>query len=66
MPFAVLAAGGCYKWIQLHDAVNKTKQTGHLTTEPNLTVKVEICSSIPYASSARANVIRSKANSNKL
>lgn len=23
MPFAVLAAGGGYKWIQLHDAVSK-------------------------------------------
>lgn len=23
MPLAVLAAGGCYKWIQLHDAAGK-------------------------------------------
>lgn len=23
MPLAVLAAGGCYKWIQLHDAASK-------------------------------------------
>lgn len=23
VPLAVLAAGGCYKWIQLHDAANK-------------------------------------------
>ena len=29
MPLAVLAAGGCYKWIQLHDAKDKTyKRTG--------------------------------------
>lgn len=26
MPLAVLAAGGCYKWIQFHDARIKTSQ----------------------------------------
>lgn len=29
MPLAVLAAGGCYKWVQLHDARDPKKQTKH-------------------------------------
>lgn len=37
MPFAVLAAGGRYKWVQLHDArVEKHKQVNRVKRFPFL------------------------------
>lgn len=43
MPLTVLAAGGCYKWVQLHDAVNTRDRLLTSLSEIHTLSNITVC-----------------------